>query len=58
VNAVSAIDNALWDLRGRATGEPVHRLLGGPTRERVPVYASMLGCSVEPERAAAHRDLG
>jgi L-alanine-DL-glutamate epimerase-like enolase superfamily enzyme len=53
VTAISAVDNALWDLRGKAAGEPVYRLLGGPTRDRVPVYASMLGCSVEPERAAA-----
>jgi L-rhamnonate dehydratase len=62
VNAVSAVDNALWDLRGKVAGQPVYRLLGGPTRVRVPVYASMLGHSVEPERAAAvaaeHRDLG
>jgi L-rhamnonate dehydratase len=53
VTAISAVDNALWDLRGKAAGEPVYRLLGGPTRDRVPVYASMLGYSVEPERAAA-----
>ncbi|MGH2540803.1 MAG: enolase C-terminal domain-like protein [Actinomycetota bacterium] len=53
VNAVSIVDNALWDLRGKVAGEPVYRLLGGPTRERVPVYASMLGSSIEPDRAAA-----
>jgi L-rhamnonate dehydratase len=62
VNAISAVDNALWDLRGKRAGEPVYRLLGGPTRERVPVYASMLGFSVEPGRAAAraqeHKSLG
>jgi L-rhamnonate dehydratase len=62
VTAISAIDNALWDLRGKAAGEPVYRLLGGPTRERVPVYASMLGYSVDPERAAVaaaeHRAMG
>ncbi len=62
VNAISAVDNALWDLRGKARNEPVYRLLGGPTRDRVPAYASMLGFSVEPERAAAvaleHRRLG
>jgi L-rhamnonate dehydratase len=62
VTAISAIDNALWDLRGRASGEPVYRLLGGPTRDRVPAYASMLGHSVDPDRAAAaaleHRDAG
>jgi L-rhamnonate dehydratase len=53
MTAISAVDNALWDLRGRALGEPVYRLLGGPTRDRIPAYASMLGHSVEPERAAA-----
>jgi L-rhamnonate dehydratase len=62
VNAISAIDNALWDLRGKAAGEPVYRLLGGPTRDRVPVYASMLGYSIEPERAATaaaeHKAMG
>jgi L-rhamnonate dehydratase len=62
VNAVSALDNAFWDLRGKVAGLPVYRLLGGPTRDRVPVYASMLGYSIEPERAAAeaarHKELG
>ena len=62
VSAISAVDNALWDLRGKVAGEPVHRLLGGPTRDRVPVYASMLGYSIEPERAAAaateHKERG
>jgi galactonate dehydratase len=36
--ALSAIDIALWDLKGRALGVPVHELLGGPTRDAVPVY--------------------
>jgi len=53
VNAISAVDNALWDLLGKLRGEPVYRLLGGPTRDRIPAYASMLGYSVEPGRAAA-----
>ena len=53
VTAVSALDNALWDLRGKVAGLPVHRLLGGPTRDAIPAYASMLGFSGEPERAAA-----
>jgi L-alanine-DL-glutamate epimerase-like enolase superfamily enzyme len=46
--AISAVDNALWDLRGKLLGLPVYRLLGGPTRERVPCYASMLGHSLDP----------
>jgi L-alanine-DL-glutamate epimerase-like enolase superfamily enzyme len=49
---ISAIDCALWDLKGKAWGEPVYRLLGGPTRASVPAYASMLGFSTEPEAAA------
>lgn len=48
--AISAIDNALWDIKGRALGQPVYRLLGGPTRPEVPLYASMLGYSLEPRR--------
>ncbi len=47
--AISAADNALWDLRGKLLGLPVFRLLGGG-RTRVPVYASCLGFSLEPGR--------
>ena len=53
MKAISVIDCALWDLKGKAWGQPVYRLLGGPTRERVPAYASMLGFSTQPEEAAA-----
>ena len=38
--ALSAVDMALWDMRGRALGQPISRLLGGPVRTRVPAYAS------------------
>ena len=51
--AISAVDNALWDLRGRYFEAPVYRLLGGPTRPNVEAYASCLGYSVEPEPARA-----
>ncbi len=44
--AISAVDCALWDLRGRWLGQPVYRLLGGPTMESIPAYASMLGYAV------------
>ena len=47
--AVSAVDNALWDLRGRVFGVPVHRLLGGPTRADVPAYVSTLGTALDDE---------
>jgi L-alanine-DL-glutamate epimerase-like enolase superfamily enzyme len=51
--AISAVDNALWDLRGRCFKTPVYRLLGGPTRPAVEAYGSCLGFSVEPEAAAS-----
>lgn len=51
VTGASAIDIALWDLKGKAWGQPVYRLLGGPTRPAVPAYASMLGFSTAPEDA-------
>jgi L-alanine-DL-glutamate epimerase-like enolase superfamily enzyme len=41
--AISAVDNALWDLKGRLLGLPVWRLLGGSGRTRIPAYASTLG---------------
>jgi len=49
--AISYVDNALWDLRGRALGAPVFRLLGGPTQMPVPVYGSCLGYSIDPPLA-------
>lgn len=51
--AISAVDNALWDLRGRFFNTPVFRLLGGPTRPQVEVYGSCLGFSLEPEKVTA-----
>jgi L-rhamnonate dehydratase len=51
--AISALDCALWDLKGKWANAPVYRLLGGPTRTRIPAYASALGYSIEPGRAAA-----
>jgi galactonate dehydratase len=38
-SALSGIDIALWDIKGKALGVPVYELLGGPTRQRVRVYA-------------------
>ena len=50
-HAISAIDIALWDLLGKATGQSVGRLLGGRYRSRVRPYASLL--MDEPEAMAA-----
>ena len=38
-SALSGIDQALWDIKGKALGVPVYELFGGPTRDRVRVYA-------------------
>lgn len=48
--AISAVDNALWDLRGRYFNTPVYRLLGGPSRKEVEAYGSTLGSSLELDR--------
>lgn len=40
VTAISAIDIALWDVKGKAMGQPVHALLGGALRRRVPAYVT------------------
>ena len=50
--AISKIDLALWDLKGKLLNAPAYELLGGPSRDKVRVYASMLGHSIEPELAA------
>jgi L-rhamnonate dehydratase len=42
MTAISAIDIAIWDLLGKATKQPVFKLLGGRTKRRIPVYASRL----------------
>jgi L-alanine-DL-glutamate epimerase-like enolase superfamily enzyme len=51
MTGISAVDCALWDLKGKAWGQPVYRLLGGPTRQAVTAYASMLGFSIDPDQA-------
>jgi galactonate dehydratase len=37
-SALSAVDIAMWDIKGKALGTPVYDLLGGPTRDRIRVY--------------------
>lgn len=59
-SAVAGIDQALWDIAGKAYGAPVHALLGGPVRDRVRVYAWVGGD--EPaelaDAVAAHVEAG
>jgi L-alanine-DL-glutamate epimerase-like enolase superfamily enzyme len=47
--AISAVDIALWDLKGRALGRPIFELWGGSAERKLPVYASGLG-PVDPAR--------
>ena len=49
--AISAVDIALWDLMGKASGQPVFKLLGGRTKRKIPIYASKL-YSQEPAKLA------
>ena len=53
-SALSGIEQALWDIKGKALGVPVHELLGGPTRDRVRVYAH----ARTPEALRRRRDEG
>jgi len=59
-SAVSGIDQALWDIKGKLHGVPVHELLGGPVRDRVRMYSWIGGD--EPaeirEQAAARLEQG
>jgi galactonate dehydratase len=51
-SALSGIDTALWDIKGKALGVPIYELLGGPTRDRVRVYAHANGPSQMKEMLA------
>lgn len=52
LEAISAVDIALWDLMGKATGQPVYNLLGGRTSENIRVYASRLYANENLDRLA------
>jgi len=40
IEVISGIDLALWDIVGKAAGRPVYNLIGGKTKERIPVYVT------------------
>lgn len=61
LDAVAAIETALWDILGKYLGQPVWHLLGGRTRDRVPVYLSgVIGATPEDRvrSAVGYRDRG
>ena len=55
MSALAGIDQALWDLRGKVLGQPVHRLLGGPVRECIRAY-TWIGGDRPQDLAQAARD--
>ena len=42
ITALTGIEIALWDLKGKALGVPVYELFGGPVRERIPVLLNAI----------------
>ncbi|MBI2948164.1 MAG: mandelate racemase/muconate lactonizing enzyme family protein [Verrucomicrobia bacterium] len=54
ISAMSAVDMALWDLKGKYFNQPIHRLLGGKHHDRIQAYASILF----GKDGAATRDIG
>ncbi|MGC4044167.1 MAG: galactonate dehydratase [Armatimonas sp.] len=56
-SAISGIDQALWDIKGKALGVPVYELLGGAVRDKVKVYAHMGGNTPEECAEAARKRL-
>ena len=52
-NVVSAIDIALWDIRGKQLGLPIYELLGGPVRDSIALYTHPNG-GTAPEEIAGH----
>jgi galactonate dehydratase len=56
-SALAGLDQALWDLRGKAWGVPVYRLLGGPTRERIRLYTHVGIYNASELVSDAHKDI-
>ena len=58
MSAISAIDIACWDIKGKALGVPVYQLLGGKTRDKIRVYASVMKKSEDlKELAEGYKEL-
>jgi L-alanine-DL-glutamate epimerase-like enolase superfamily enzyme len=57
IHAISGIDIALWDIKGKSLGQPIHRLLGGPHRAAIRAYASTLMPDTPDETARVVAEL-
>ena len=60
--AIAGLDIALWDIKGKALGMPIHKLLGGKLKDKIRMYASSLRRDMSPSeearRAASFVDQG
>jgi galactonate dehydratase len=54
-SAISAIEHALWDIVGKASGQPVYNLLGGPCRDKIRVYANGWSEGIKEPQALVRR---
>ena len=55
--ALSAMDIAMWDILARSVNKPVHALLGGKVRDKVKVFANVVGATVEERAESARRQV-
>ena len=53
MHAIGGVDLALWDLKGKIEGKPVHELLGGAKRDRLPAYGTIYPMAQTPEEVCA-----
>jgi len=53
MHAIGGVDLALWDLKGKLEGKPIHNLLGGKKRDRVPAYGTIYPMAQTPEEVRA-----
>lgn len=58
IDAIGGTDIALWDIVGKATGKPVHKLAGGRYRDKVKLYAGLDGTDPEKVADAAEEHVG
>jgi len=58
IDAIGGTDIALWDIVGKATGKPVHKLAGGRYRDKIKLYAGLGGTDPEAVADAAEEHVG